>query len=378
MSLNHIRQAQQIAKENKLDGIDRAILFDIAADIGYDGSPAFPSYGTIAERTGYHKNTVANRVNGLIEAGLLIASKRGRSNQYTLPDCGMEFQEDEPHQKTQNVDVSMSERLTHLEKRLTHLEALLTHHRHIIDTSSTHENEKPTHHPPLIDTSLGVTEEEVRSKKLEETNASPPDDNLDIHHTLPSQPKHYQDFEVMNTKLTRNAETILGYLLDICHHIGRNKLPQARDLSAYLDSQGVNASIVKDALSGTAGYWRSQDWRGKKGDKPYLGQVETAVMEHVKMVKKQKEQGYQNTQPQHNTKRLWVKLKHYRQRIMDGTERMRAEEPSLYEFVSQNVDFWRAMAYTNRDFIDQKYDEFCTRWEIYQENVNQLTEAVTV
>lgn len=170
MSLKHLRQAQAIAKEADLDSISRAVLYDIATDIGHDGRPSFPSFDTISERTGYHKNTVAGRVKSLKEAGLLIVTKRGRGNQYTLPecddvsideaDCHMDYHtnscddcEPKSHIDT-SLDVSVNERLTHLENQLTHLIGLLTH-----------QTTELTHLPPSIDTSRNVPKDH---KYLEE------------------------------------------------------------------------------------------------------------------------------------------------------------------------------------------------------------------
>ena len=126
--------------------------------------------------------------------------------------------------------------------------------------------------------------EETIKENIKETTPPPPI-GPDMNGTLvpKSYGSHYQDFEDSQITLTRNGGEILGYLLDICHHISRTKFPDANSLAHYLDGEGIDSSTVKNALSSPAGYWRAKDWRGQKGEKPYLSQAETAIMEHVKM-----------------------------------------------------------------------------------------------
>jgi len=81
MALAHLRAAQECAIENPHD---KFILTTIAADIGHDGSPAYPSLRTIAERCALSKDTVARAIARLSAAGWIVIKPKGKSQCYAL------------------------------------------------------------------------------------------------------------------------------------------------------------------------------------------------------------------------------------------------------------------------------------------------------
>ena len=83
MAITHVRAAQEYATTD--DPVGRAVLFAICQDIGHDNSAAYPSYRTIAKRTGYHYNTVSSWVSKLVDCGDLTMEKKGKRQYYNIP-----------------------------------------------------------------------------------------------------------------------------------------------------------------------------------------------------------------------------------------------------------------------------------------------------
>ncbi len=83
MALQHLRAINDHAVTT--DPLGRAILKEVALDIGHNNQPSFPSYRTIAKRVGCHYNSVAAWVKKLAECGDLIVTKEGRQQKYNIP-----------------------------------------------------------------------------------------------------------------------------------------------------------------------------------------------------------------------------------------------------------------------------------------------------
>lgn len=147
MAIRHVRAAQRYAQTTEPAG--RAILAAIMQDVGWQGQPARPTRETLAERTGYHPNSVGSWVKRLAAAGDLVLIEVGRHYEYQPPaawDCDNQEEvatslsqypvtiESELSQNAgglsqpgcDNPIVTIEARLSQIEQRLSQIEARLS------------------------------------------------------------------------------------------------------------------------------------------------------------------------------------------------------------------------------------------------------------
>lgn len=265
MALRHVRAVQ---KNTKLDDpIARSIIQVIATDIGFDDSPAYPSYRTIAARAGCHYNTVADKVRALCDNGDLIVTKEGKYNYYSLPYPCDDFTPDYHSNRGDNVGPVITpqyvtkEELSHA---LSQFAAELSH-------ALSQEMQALSQRSPGIVTLQGVTEEEggeegEEEKEEWEEDAHPLANGHTLDHspTLPGANTDDFDEELAEMKA---ALAVVAREDAVFHEVKISAAAKA------LLRQGATPEFVDQHFgSDQANFWNTASY-GRKGEKPYVSNI---------------------------------------------------------------------------------------------------------
>lgn len=267
MALIHVRAVQERTKLT--DPIARSIIQVIATDIGFDGSPAFTSYRRIAERAGCHYNTVADRVQALMDSGDLVVTREGKRNYYQLP---YEVAGTDSGCHTNTGDNSRGI-VTHYVTR-EELSQQLSHMARELSQQLSHELAQLSHGLSQIVTPMGVTEEEEK----EEVRVFPPPPPTPVNNGFRPNPVT-SAVEPASTRRIRAILSVCQLDADVPAHQRKaeNAAAQlaryeaAQIVQRYSRPQGGNG--VGNGVGNGGWNWYVDDFRGQRGDLPTPGWI---------------------------------------------------------------------------------------------------------
>lgn len=258
MAFKHIRAAQKRAIQ---DPLAKSILVAVAADIGTNGEAAYPSYRTLAERTGIHYNTIGGKMEVLSSQKLIKIEKRGKRQYYTLLfDCAdsaepMTDYDNEQQLSQPECDNSLSQRLSQIEQRLSQIEGSLSQSPRDLSSIEAEEAGREADAPP------------------------PPAPKLPPAKQA-KQPERATHFDNLAAQWRGNStpEPVAELMLSLRKATNSMAYAQLEKAAYTLNDNGITAEQVGTLYTGAGCWWYTADWRGVKGDKPNVSNIlETAL-----------------------------------------------------------------------------------------------------